>query len=445
MALFITWNVTAQFLVATTFAEPTDGRGVTLLVQGTGPIPDSKAAETAWGECEVGPDGRLRWTGFAGYLVNEHGWRIGGVFRSEGERVLPNHLDDFGAYQDGPADVYILASSIPAQQDGLPSRAKELATAVQTLRAMMGAGQLRCICYSASGVAARLWMQGAIDDLPYTDGSVSHLVTVGSPHSGLAGLVRSVSSIWDHYTPLATDSDLLRRINHDLDLPHGSRYTAIVIQGPGTALADSGRAFRPMLRFPREQLEALPPLLRLGNDGLVHTLSAQLHLTPTAARYENRMDRPVELIVCRPRPADVADITDVMLHTRALRDPSVWRTLVSTIEPGHDRGRLRSERQLHKRRLWATEIALHMAEMHVQRKHITGRIRSSTMEQMDCRISGQDRIRFTWRCRCGIEIPHIFRNPDEKSYGVTGCCELGFDRFDRPVRLLELALDAELR
>jgi hypothetical protein len=157
---------------------PHDARGVTLLLQGAGPVISSRAGDETWGEYLPDADGRLRWTGFVGELVQRHGWKMGGVLRPQAEQVLPEHLDLLGSVPADQADLYILASSLPSQQDGIDSRARELASAVAMLRLRTGAQQVRLVAYSAAGVAARVWLQGGLANQPYQTGSVDRLICV---------------------------------------------------------------------------------------------------------------------------------------------------------------------------------------------------------------------------------------------------------------------------
>jgi hypothetical protein len=86
-------------------------------------------------------------------------------------------------------------------------------------------------------------MQGALPKCPYQTGAVKHLLTVATPHSGISGAVRIASSTRRKYAPLAAESALLRRINQELDLPGETRYTAVVIQGSGFELGDTGQSY----------------------------------------------------------------------------------------------------------------------------------------------------------------------------------------------------------
>jgi hypothetical protein len=423
-------------------AAPHDARGVTLLLQGAGPAVSSKASEETWGEYLPDAGGRLHWTGFVGYLVRQHGWNIGGVVRPRAEQVLAEHLDPMGAAPAGRADVYILASSLPAQTDGLDSRARELASAVAMLRSLTGTPRIRLVAYSASGVAARIWMQGGLENQPYPPGSVDRLICVATPHLGVGTLARPAAWFWRRYGPLAPDSDALNRINRHLALPPDVRFIDVVIQSSAAPLVDSGRSYRPYVRLPETQVRGLPPLLGTGHDGVVHVMSAQLHLTPTAARYENETDQPIQVVVCTPPAGPVDDVGDLTLHTLALRDPSVWQTLRELLEqPSADPDSLCAEAAATVRRAWAEQIARHLAATTVQHRHPTGRI--VAVEIVRCEITARDRhgLHCAWQAQCEIEVRRMFRQPDWQSCAATGSFTLDFDRFQRPIALRESATE----
>ena len=413
---------------------------VTLLVQGIGPVASSKAAEASWGELKADAQGKFGWSGFVGQLIGQ-GWKFGGVFRSKSEQVREKDLDRLGA-SEGPCDFYVLASSIPAQEDGLVSRARELATAVAAVRKRTGARNVRLICYSAGGVAARLWMQGTLEECPYESGSVGHLITVATPHLGIGGVVGPLRDVWDRYKSLAPDSRLLQRINQELDLPTDARYTAVVIQGTGTSFSDTGRVYKRHLRLSADQVNSLPPLMRTGHDGVVHCLSAQLHLTPAAARYENSTDRGVEVVFCRLQRFHGDRAEDLTIHTAAMRDEALWRTLLSVLDvpqPVAEAGEQCSHEDAHRR--WATQIALHLTELHVQLRHLTGKITRTEISRLQAMNVGLNECAIRWKCLCDTDVRRVFRGVESREYVATGSFELSFDRFGRPRRLVDLVVE----
>jgi hypothetical protein len=421
-------------------AAPRDARGVTLLLQGAGPVISSRAGDETWGEYLPDADGRLRWTGFVGHLVQRHGWKMGGVLRPQAEQVLHEHLDPLGSVPADQADLYILASSLPSQQDGIDSRARELASAVAMLRSRTGAQQVRLVAYSAAGVAARLWLQGGLANQPYQPGSVDRLICVASPHLGIGTAVRPVAVLSPRYAALAPGSPTLVRINRDLDLPSDVRFVDVLVQGAKTSLTDFGRAYLPDLRLPESQADRLPPLLREGHDGVVHALSAQLHLTPAAARYENRTGRPVEIVVCLPGEIQSGDMRDLTLHTMALRDPVVWQTLRELLEqPAAEEDAAR------RRETWARQIVQHQAATAVQRRYPTGRIETLWIVRCEIAAPDADRLRCVWQARGQLTVPRLLRSPQSRTCEATGAFTLDFDRFHRPTRWHDSAVEVEER
>lgn len=420
-------------------------RCVTLLVQGMGPISTSKAAEQSWGALEADAQGRFYWSGFIGFMI-ERGQRFGGVLRSRSEQVTAADVDTLGADPHGEADFYLLASSLAAQQDGLESRTRELAAAVGAVRELSGFASIRLVCYSASGVAARMWMQGALDgeirdDWRYRQGAVRHLVTVGTPHLGVGGAVGLASRAWSRYGALTPGSAVLGEINDRRDLPADARYTAVVIQGVGNLVFDAGRVYRPYLRLSSPAVDALPPLMRSGHDGVVHALSAQLHLTPAAARYEDATGQRVEVRFCRLSQSVGDRPEDVAIHNHAMRDPRLWELLHTLIRQDHPVESPAAHRGgLALRQSWARDIALHLAERHVQLRHLTGRIRRSEILVL---IEGSDGQPWRWKCRCEVETRNPLGHPRLVQYIVRGAFALTFDRFGRPERMSEAAVEVE--
>jgi hypothetical protein len=471
----IGWAACGLLLIGSGSARPDEAENVVLLAQGMGPVASSRAAEQSWGSLEPDRDGQLRWSGFVGFLIRR-GYRFGGVLRSRSERVVPGDLDTLGARDDGHGDFYLLASSLPAQEDGLESRARELATAVAAVRRLSGRRPVCLMCYSASGIAARLWMQGAIrtpadqrsrrkceepsggkepsgcfaGTIPDTSssngadrpGAVAHLVTVATPHLGAGGVAGPVTELWDRYRPLSAGSALLRRINRQLDLPAEVDYTSIVIQGTGTSLMDSGRRYARHLRGSAPPLEAIPPLLRGGHDGVVHTLSAQLHLTPAAARYENTTDRPVRVRFCQLGQALGDRPERIAIHNQAIREPELWSVLWEVIVGPRPRGAPKKATGAFCREEWARQIALHLAELHVQRRHLAGRIRAS---QVVALVPARDGCRWSWQCRCQVDVCLPFVGEETVHDTVTGSFRLGFDRFGRPRQMFDAVVEVDSR
>jgi hypothetical protein len=260
---------------------------------------------------------------------------------------------------------------------------------------------------------------------------------------GVGGLLGPFSRALRKYDGIQADSRLLRQINQELDLPQTSRYTSIVIQGTGTSLSDDGRSYRAHLGMPENQLARLPPLLQTGHDGAVHCISAQLNLTPTAARYENATDLPVAVRVCRlpiPHGDTPADFT---VHTAAVADKRLWDLLLSVMD-----GPLAikadadaAERQRHNSESWVRDIALHLVETDCQRRYPTGRIGLSELTQLRFDRLGQQEWRCRWRGRCETSISTFFSS-DKKTHLQSGSFRLLMDRFERPESLADVVMES---
>ncbi len=303
---------------------------VTLLIQGAAPVISSTGAEEAWGRLGFNDDDSFRWTGFIGHFRGR-GYRFGGIIRSSTEKQTRQQIDRLGADLSIEADYYLLASSVHAQQLGVESRAREIAAAVELLRSIHPQRKVCLVCHSAGGIAARLWIQGGLPNVPFPTESVGHVITIGTPHLGLSGLLSVAAQIRKEYRVLNPDSSLLTKLNKNLELPDNVAFTSIVLQGLSGGLADDGKELREHIDATGAEIRALPLLMSDGHDGIVHSLSAQLHLTATGGRYENRTNRPIRAIFC-VMPIDHLDNPAYpSVHTAAMRRPELWKALADCI------------------------------------------------------------------------------------------------------------------
>lgn len=128
------------------------------------------------------------------------------ALRGEGREVTVVHLAG-----DGTGDLNVQAGVV---QDAVR-------------RALAGgAGSVDLVGYSAGGVTVRLWANR------YDGGSVARrIVTLGSPHHGtdLAALATDLAprSCPAACRQLATDSDLIRQLNHGDETPAGPVWVSI--------------------------------------------------------------------------------------------------------------------------------------------------------------------------------------------------------------------------
>ncbi len=104
-------------------------------------------------------------------------------------------------------------------------QAQRLADFARTTRAAAGASSVDVVGYSAGGVIARLFVKD--------DGGASvvrRVVTLGSPHHGtdVAALAKDVAGgCPTACEQLATDSDLLRRLNAGDETPAGPEWVSV--------------------------------------------------------------------------------------------------------------------------------------------------------------------------------------------------------------------------
>ena len=124
----------------------------------------------------------------------------------------------------------------------LNAAADSLGAAAQAAMARTGASSVDLVGYSAGGIVARLWV--ADDGAEVT----RRIVTLGSPHHGtdlatLAGTVAS-DACPEACRQLATDSDVLRRLNAGDETPPGPTWVSIwtnqdqTVTPPDTARLD---------------------------------------------------------------------------------------------------------------------------------------------------------------------------------------------------------------
>jgi len=81
-----------------------------------------------------------------------------------------------------------------------------------------------------------------------------------------------------------------------------------------------------------------------------------------------------------------------------------------------------------------------LAELHVQRRHPTSRIRCSEILKL---VQDLDVQRWRWQCECTLDTPIPFGNTQFIRRTVRGTFGLTFDRFGRVRRMCDLAVEVE--
>lgn len=397
-------------------------RPVTLLLQGVGVIGDEHAAEKTWGALVADEDARLRWDGFLGYVTRESQLTIGGVIRPRSERVTDRDIDSLGAGITPRPDIYLLASSADTRSTGLLGRARELAATVTMLHRLTRR-PIRLVAYSASGVAARIWIQGLLPQLPFVEGVVSELITVATPHQGIGGFVSTASRAFDLYKPLIAESDLLEKLNGDCVLPKSVQFKSLYFAVTDASIdLPTGRNYQ--LNLTAEALERLPRIMRGGHDGCVDTLSAQLHLTRSGARYEHWNQACIESIPCVLLKRTNRTNSSVTAHVAGISDPHFQSILLNLLKADSNQ----SDAELQQDR-WLTELALFYAARAIRRKMPTATFRTEP------KISVSQSVRsgwWIWSYQSEIWIPQLFGDSRLETVSLTGSFELQFNALGRP-------------
>ena len=413
---------------------------VTLVLHGMSLQNDARAAETTWGKLQVEASGRLRWSGLVGYL-RARGMSFGGTIRSQAEVIkLPRDLDTLGADKVGRADFYLLSSSLPCQENGLASQVHELASAIAELRRVTAAPRITLLAYSAGGVVARMYVQGAVHGVQ-REQQVDRLITIATPHLGLARGMRLACRInRERFRDLWADSRLLRRLNHELELPIDIAFCSVALRGVEDRVIESATDYQNVIRLPASEFRSLPPLLRSGSDGVAPTMSQLLHLTPTAARYESRTGRGIGLaVVSIAERFDRLQEGHLTIHTAGLERSELWSVVHQTMTQDPVRGQPDRTERSRTQDHWARQIA----------EHLTQRaMKGSPLKK----VSGQRLLRWQVSQRSGSSLDVLWQSGFQVQQGwaffgsrsrqirVEGSIRLYFDRFDRPRQLEERAL-----
>lgn len=134
------------------------------------------------------------WSGYRDYLINNNGWKFGGIPTYDQATKTVNISCPFDPNQTisctaSSGDFYTLNFS---DTQGLPFDVQggELAAIIKAvLEENPGAAKVLLISHSTGGLAAREYLQGlarevnSVTAIPYR-GDVAKLITVGTPHQG---------------------------------------------------------------------------------------------------------------------------------------------------------------------------------------------------------------------------------------------------------------------
>jgi len=107
------------------------------------------------------------------------GYRYGGIV--DGSAVADSESGSVAGHS--PDNLFVLRFSAAADNDGLAFKGLELAQAISVVRRRSGASKVTLVAYSAGGLVARAYLQGALPGLAYR-GDVDRLITIATPHMG---------------------------------------------------------------------------------------------------------------------------------------------------------------------------------------------------------------------------------------------------------------------
>ena len=280
----------------------------------------------------------MRWNGLIGAL-NSSGHRFGGVVRPRGADLsLPRCLDKKGVVGDPrKAKLFALDYSSSANVDGLAYKTLELAACLESLRKYTGCDKVRIVAFSAGGLVARVYLQSALPKVAY-EGDIDRLITIATPHLGSTKAEHWGDFLGTRASCLKPSSELVRRLNDDLELPRDVRYASVVVRGVKvgvTGLQDKKQDL--FERFVDEKfLSNLPLDYQKGSDQIVNVWSQNLAATNAARKYEAAHKRPVQFVLARvddPTPSDWVPY-DTSVHEVAPCDGSVINLVKSLLCDG---------------------------------------------------------------------------------------------------------------
>lgn len=268
--------------------------------------------------------------------LQQAGYRYKGALKADSGYGLSPHRTVFSGKRPAVdrAEVFELRFSAAAKEDGIGFKALEVARAIAAVRHMTGEQQVTLVAFSAGGVAARAYVQGALPGLPYRE-DVAKLITIGTPHMGAALATGIGDLIGTRATALKPDAQLITNLNEHLELPDGIFFASVIVRGKGADERGRGSSYTKF--YDPSQLEPLPVDLRIGGDQVVHVVSQNLALTTTARRYEKRTGRPVLYPLERVMDPDQRDLSwlENKVHSAGPSDSKVVNLVRQLLDDTH--------------------------------------------------------------------------------------------------------------
>lgn len=330
------------------------------------------------------------------------------------------------------ANLFVLRFSAAADDDGLGYKGLELAQAISEVRRRSGADRVSLVAYSAGGVVARAYLQGALPGLAYRS-DVDRLITISTPHMGAEMATSLGDLLGTRVHSLRPGAPLIQRLNDELPLPADVAFASLVVRGMGADQRGDGRFYYRYLDA--NELAALPTGLRTGGDQVVHVASQNLALTRAAHRYETASGRPVLyplVTVDDPSPADSSPF-EAKVHQAAPAAPGVIAAVVGLLGSERAWQPLAVSQRLQSYRDVASHSAAELIEQQVLSRHPLSQVTQVSVDELrelggDSGIDGEV-VRFRYRGRAysrGMILGIVGRESR-----VEGVLECRFDRFGR--------------
>ncbi len=168
--------------------------------------------------------------------------------------------------QDAGRDATVVQLAGDGTGD-LNDQAKVLDEAVRRAMAATGADSVDLVGFSAGGVIVRLWMRD------FGGGNLARrIVTLGSPHHGTDVAALAIDVAGDRCPEaceqLATDSDLLRRLNAKDETPPGPAWISIWTTDDRTVVPPESASIQGALDF---SVQSVCPGLEVAHGDLPRT------------------------------------------------------------------------------------------------------------------------------------------------------------------------------
>ncbi len=373
--------------------------------------------------------------GMIAFLVS-NGFRFGGVLEIRGigqeSKML---ITRTGTTDPAQADLFALRYSPAAAIEGITLKATETARAIKAVTELTGQSQVAVVAFSAGGLAARLYLQNGLHNIPYR-GDVEQLITLSTPHLGSAIAHKLGDLIGTRATALQPDAPLIQQLNNELQLPTSVYYAAIVARGIAADVRGHGQSYDPLVLH--ERLVALPVDYRQGGDQVVHVRSQNLALSQVAIGYEKDSGKPVLYFLSRvpdPSPED-GWLDSARVHSAVPYDSNVQAMTLTLLDDSAKRF-WQTDSAPVRQRLLLQQLRLHalgILESRVLRMHPISEVQNLELLTFETQYNGPDiiQVRFRGTATTRGQLLGLVK----RRVTVSGTADFRVDAF---VRIVEVA------